>query len=180
MSKYLYTHEDLALFFHFSDFTISDEKAIRDEIWELRNSCLEVKFRKNKYSFIKAIHNSSINLDDCSELSSDIQFINRVLEEIGSSYSIPLDEATFNDEYYIEAFFRLIKLRLTYTEGCDYIRFKLRTLLKEFGYKRRTSQLVSNINRTLKALNLESYLRNYEKCDISDVKLDDMIMIRLK
>ena len=34
---------------------------------------------------------------------------------------------TLSDENYIEAYFRLVKLKLYYIEGCDYIRLKFKT-----------------------------------------------------
>ena len=87
---------------------------------------------------------------------------------------------TLSDENYIEAYFRLTKLKLSYVEGCDYIRLKLRTLLKNFGYKRRTEKLVLSINRSLEKLKLECSLKRREKCNIGEIDLDDMIIIRLK
>ena len=176
MNKYLYIPQDIALYFSISDFTLSDEKKIRDDLWERRDRVLAPKYRKDKYYFIKQIAELRIQYED-NDLHNEVQVINKVLKEIGSSYE--LGEKAF-DENRIEAFFRFVKLRLTYTANCSYVRLKLRTLLREFGYKRRTAGLVCDTNRSMKALKLESYLRNYERCDIGDIKLDDMIMVRLK
>lgn len=176
MSKYLYGPQDIALYFSFSDFTLSTEKNIRDDLWEKRNIVLAPQYRKDKYKFIKQVSRLRVQYDD-DHFYTEMQVINKVLEEIGSTYE--LGEANY-DENYIEAFFRFIKLRLTYAESCSYVKLKLRTLLREFGYKRRTVALVSNIKRSMKALQLQSYLRGYEYCDISEINLDDMLMIRLK
>lgn len=176
MSKYLYTPGDIALYFGVSDLTVSEEKKIRDAIWEERDLILHPYYRKDKYKYVKEIYKLLSSYED-ENFYSEMQEINKVLKEIGSNYTIKED---CEDQQYIEAFFRYIKLRLTYTPKVSYVNLKLRTLLWDFGYKRRTSHLIDNISRTLKALKLETYLRNYEKCNIADIKLDDMIMIRLK
>lgn len=175
MSKYLFTPFDIALFFKYSDFTLSDEKYIRDDIWENRYEILEPKYRNNKYKFIKQVNNYIQMIDD--NYVDEFDAINRTLSDLGSDYEFGEYE---EDENYIEAYFRLMKLKLSYLEGCDYIRLKLRTLLRNFGYKRRTEKLVLRINRSVKKLKLECSLRCREKCNIGEISLDDMIVIRLK
>ena len=175
MSKYLFTPLDIALFFNYSDFTLSDEKYIRDDIWENRYEVLEPKYRNNKYKFIKKVNSYIQMLDD--NYLDEFEAINRTLSELGSNYEFGgYDE----DDNYIESYFRLIKLKLSYLEDCDYVRIKLRTLLRNFGYKRRTEKLVLSINRSVKKLKLECSLRGREACNIGEISLDDMIIIRLK
>lgn len=176
MSKYLYTPSDIALFFSFSDFSLSDEKLIRDDLWEKRNEVIEVKFRDNKYKWIKTINQMQLKYGD-EVFITEVQVINKVLQELGRSYEITQG---LEDSCCIEAFFRFVKLRLIYGRKCDFVRLKLRTLLKDFGYKRRTNALVINIKETMEALQLDCFLKGYEKCDIGLIDLDDMIIIRLK
>ena len=175
MSKYLFTPLDIALFFDYANFTLSDEKYIRDDIWENRHEILDFKYRDNKYKFIKQINNYIQMID--SNYLDEFDAINRTLSDMGSNYEFGNYE---EDENYIEAYFRLIKLKLSYIEGCNYIRLKLRTLLKSFGYKRRTEKLVLSINRSLEKLKLECSLKRREKCNLGEIDLDDMIIIRLK
>ena len=56
----------------------------------------------------------------------------------------------------------------------------MRTLLKEFNYKRRYPIFINRFKKSMKALGLISYLKDMELYDINEVNLDDMIMIRLK
>jgi len=67
-----------------------------------------------------------------------------------------------------------------YVPNKDYSKIKLRRLLNVFGYKRRSAQLVDGIHRTLGALKLKTYLRGYTPCDVADIGIDRMVMIRLK
>lgn len=176
MSKYLYTPKDIAVFFDYSDFRKSDEKMVREDLWENRDSVLDPKYRKDKKKFINAISKYMVILS-LKEHKKELEEINTIFEELGSEYEMNLLE---REEYYVEAFFRFIKLRLTYIENCNFVRIKLRTLLRNFGYKRRSENIVNNIKRTMKALRLESYLRDYQPCDINEIDIDDTLIIRLK
>lgn len=87
---------------------------------------------------------------------------------------------TKNQEVALWSYFKVIKLRLMYHEDCDFIRIKLRTVLKEFNYKRRSEKLVRDIEHILQTLQLETYLKGYVLCSIKEIDLDDFVMIRLK
>lgn len=175
MSKYLYTSQDIALFLDYSDFKLLDEKIIKEDLWERRSKVLDPRHRGDKYKFIKEVSKYR-EICDAEEYKNELVVINRIFKEIGSNYEITKFEY---DPNYIEAFFRFIKLRLTYTEGCSFVRLKLRTLLRNFGYKRRSEILVKDINRSMKSLDLQCYLKDYQVCDIAKVRLDDIIIIRL-
>lgn len=103
--------------------------------------------------------------------------INLILVEMGSKYRV--SESEFEQDV-IESYFKVIKLRLTYTPGKADCRIKLRTLIGSFGYKRRTAALVDRINRTVNLLGLETFLFARVECDISEVTLDRFIIFRLK
>lgn len=85
-----------------------------------------------------------------------------------------------NQEAALWSFFKVIKLRLVYNEECEFIRLKLRTVLKEFGYKRRSEKLMSEIQLILDELSLDTYLKGYVTCELKEIDLDDFVMIRLK
>jgi len=97
-----------------------------------------------------------------------------IMNEIGS-----MDLYEPDNEYFFGAYFKLIKLQLLYS-GISYRKIKLKNLLRDFGYKRRTPELVTNINNVLYTLGLRTYLKGYEPCSIADVSIHDMIIIRLE
>ena len=78
------------------------------------------------------------------------------------------------------AYFKVIKLRLLYQHECLFVRLKLRTLLREFKYKRRSQKLMSDIQGILTQLQLETYSKGYMTCSIEEIDLDEYILIRLK
>lgn len=176
MSKYLYTATDIGIYFNNADLPHSKENKILEQLWEDRHKILDLKYRKNRAFFCKSVRKEMekylLETNNC-----EIDSINKILEDIGSSFTL---DTSFNEEYQVEAFFRVIKLKLIYTDDINNIKMKLRTLLGYFGYRRRSQQFVDNVKRTLKALGLITYLKAYELCDVSMIKLDDMIMIRLK
>lgn len=176
MSKYLYTATDIGIYLNNVDLPHSEENKILEKIWNEKNEVLDFKFRKNKKFFCKSVRKESekylLNAND-----NETDSINNILKDIGSSFTI---DTIFAEEYVIEAFFKVIKLKLTYTEDINNVKMKLRTLLSYFSYKRRSQQFVDNVKGTLRELGLVTYLKGYELCDVSMIKLDDMIMIRLK
>ena len=94
-----------------------------------------------------------------------------------------LDEgdSTINEQQEaLWTYFKVIKLRLLYQEECPFVRLKLRTILKEFKYKRRSEKLMNEIQEILNQLQLETYLKGYITCLVKEIDLDDYIMIRLK
>lgn len=174
MSKYLYTPYDIALFFKWADFTRSDEVSVRNCIWEDGN--IAAKYRFNMKLFIRDIERCLEQMDNANYFN-EAGSINNVLSDIGSNFTI---ENVIDEEATIDSFFRIIKLKISYCEGISYVRIKIRTLLREFNYKRRHPVFVEKLKKSMKALGLVTYLRGLELCDIGEVNIDDMIIIRLK
>ena len=77
-----------------------------------------------------------------------------------------------------DAYFKLIWLQLRYS-GIAYRKVKLRKLLRDFGYKRRSEKLTSRIQQAIDKLELKTYLRGYVPCSIDAISLEDVIVIRL-
>lgn len=174
MSKYLYTPYDIALFFKWADFTRSDEVSVRNSIWADGN--IAAKYKSNMRLFIRDIERCLEQMDNTNYFN-EAQSINNVLSDIGSNFTI---ENVIDEEATIDSFFRIIKLKLSYCEGISYVRIKIRTLLREFNYKRRHPIFVEKLKKSMKSLGLVTYLRGFELCDIGEVNIDDMIIIRLK
>ena len=63
--------------------------------------------------------------------------------------------------------------------GIAYRKVKLRKLLRDFGYKRRSEKLTSRIQQAIDKLELKIYLRGYVPCSIDAISLEDVIVIRL-
>jgi len=172
--KYLYTPFDVAVYIKTENLTIKEEYIILESLWKRRNGLLGAQYNKEKKQFLNLFKHELHKLDGILDCADEI---NLILQEMGSKYRV--GELEFEQDV-IESYFKVIKLRLTFTPGKDYCRIKLRTLIGSFGYKRRTAALVEYINRTINSLGLKTFLRGWEQCDIGEVSLDKVIIIRLK
>ena len=70
-------------------------------------------------------------------------------------------------------------LRLLYVSGQGYTRMKLRTLLKHYGYKRRSAAITKHIQDCLTFYHIQTCLRGGQECDVKEISLDDMIIFRI-
>lgn len=61
----------------------------------------------------------------------------------------------------------------------DYVRIKLRTLLKEYGYKQRSKMPVDYVNGCMGFFCLKAFLRGGVECEIENVDIDEMLTFRV-
>lgn len=172
--KYLYTPFDVAVYFRTENLTISEEQSMLDALWENKDLEIWSYYRNDKQSFKKEIHYHIHMMEGYLE---DADVLNLIFQEMGSKFSV--GESSY-EQGVIESYFKIIKLRLSYSPNTDYCKIKLRKLIARFGYKRRTKALVEYMNRTINALGLQAYLRGWEGCDIGAVSLDDIVIFRQK
>ena len=172
--KYLYTPYDIAVFFVVSDFTQSHERTVLREIWENDKGSIPAIYRSDEALFRRHTYFEFSKFDGSLD---DLDELNLLLLDTDSSLCF---DDTINEQGIIESYFKIIKLSLTYVPGRSYYKIKLRTLLKWFGYKKRSLQIVNGIRRTLISLGLKTYLRDYMPCDIAEIGIGDMVMIRLR
>lgn len=157
MSNRDYTPNDVAMYLNQSDFTYSMEREILNKIVsELQDQ------RVSKIAFIKEV-------DDILETYDP-----DILKELNEL------NLKLSSDHQLISYFKVIKLRLHYTEGCDHVRVKLRTILKRFGYKRRSEKLINELDEILNQLGLTVSLKGGIGCKLNEILLDEFIMIRLR
>lgn len=169
-AKYKLMPQDIAVYLFLENASHKRENEILWDLFENHNQMIVRDYRKFYLHFKQSVMNllTIFELDDASYNGAELILMET---EHGNLYS---DE----EVDCFGAYFKLIWLQLTYS-GIFYRKIKLRNLLRDFGYKRRTVQLVNSINNALNALRLKTYQRDYEECDICNAGLDDMIIIRL-
>lgn len=168
-TKYLCTPYDLALFIRIEDLTHSRQAEILTDLFENHNAEIVHPYRKDFTHFRKAVNDLLIRYDTDYD---DLDEAQMIMNEVNSSST----KITYKPDYY-GTYFKLIKLRLLYTT--DYCKIKMSTLLSNFGYQRRSTQLVMRIKRAINKLEIIPQTRGYEVCDIGDVDIHAMIMFRL-
>lgn len=110
-----------------------------------------------------------------TELTAFEKSVDNELEKLDEGYPILNDQQAA-----LRAYFKVIKLRLLYQNECQFVRLKLRTILKEFKYKRRSDKLMNEIQNILDEFQLKPYLKGHIACSVKEIDLDDFVMIRLK
>lgn len=106
---------------------------------------------------------------------NEIEAVNCDLEAIGSEC-----QYTEENEYHdLRSYFMELRLRMIFLDNQDFVRMKLRTLLRVHGYKRRTAKLNIYLKQCMYFYHIETYVRGRERCDIEEIGLDDMITFRV-
>jgi transcriptional regulator with AAA-type ATPase domain len=176
MSEIKYFPIDIALYFKWGDFSLSDQNSILHDIWTEKKGLLAYDFGDNILKFKRRIQDASYFLED-SGFDDEYQDIVYILRDTDYRYSLEHLE----DEYSaVESAFKLIKLQLTYTENVFYIRRKLRKFLANLGYQRRSPQLVQRMKKACRELGLVPYGPGKVKCDLGHINIDEWISFRLK
>jgi len=170
-TKYKYTPWDVAVYLSLENLSCRRQTEVIKDLFSNFNSDIVYPYRENYLLFKKSISDLLIVYGLSNEEYSEAELI---MNEIGS-----MDLYEPDNEYVFGAYFRVIKLQLLYSR-ISYRKIKLKNLLRDFGYKRRTTELVASINNALHMLGLKTYLKDHEPCSIADVSIHDMIMIRLK
>ena len=176
MKKLCYSALDIALIVSNMQLGCRDESRIFDLIWREEKAFLVISYRTNQRKFILDTYYwmqylyDKLTIDkEFPAIQKDLAHSNRFLQE---------DQLTsdFSD---LDLFFKSIRIRILYGNGNDYVRIKLRTLIKQYGYKRRSQLLLQHINRCMMFYHLEITLRGGVPCSIEDVNLDQMITFRV-
>lgn len=170
-TKYKIIPHDVVKYLRIENFSHKKESEIILDLFENQNEMIVWDYRRDYLLFKRTIKNllNLYELDDRDYSEAELIMID--------AEGFATDEDKEVD--YFGVYFKLIWLQLMYS-GISYKKIKLRTLLGDFGYQRRTEALINNMIRALNALGLVTYLKNYEVCNLYDAKLDDMIMIRLR
>ncbi len=115
-------------------------------------------------------------LIDKEKLDAEFPVVEKDFKATGKVF---IEENLMSDYPDIDIFFMFMRLRILYVDNQNYERMKLRTLLRNYGYKKRSPAIVDHINRCLIFYHIQPYLRDYEQCDIGKVDIDDMITFRV-
>ena len=130
----------------------------------------------NKKDFISDVLYWTDYLVDKEKLDKEYPVVEKDFKATGRQF---IRENMMSDFPEFDLFFMLLRLRILYLDGKSYVRMKLRTLLKNYGYKRRNDAITSHIRGCMMFYHIQSYLRGEEECDIRNIELDDMITFRI-
>lgn len=176
MKELCYSALDIAIIVSGMELGCREESRMLDRIWEGEKAFLDTTYRTNRRKFILDAYHWLHYLYDKPALDSEFPAIRRDLAS--SDRSLQADQLT-SDFIDLDLFFKSIRIRILYGSGNDYVRIKLRTLLRQYGYKRRSQLLLQHINRCMLFYHLEATLRGGLPCPIETADLDQMLTFRV-
>lgn len=176
MQELCYSALDIAIIVSSMQLGCRDESRILDRIWVGEKAFLDIPYRTNQRKFILETYHWLQYFYDKPIIDRESLAIQRDLEH--SNRTLRADQLTsdFSD---LDLFLKSIRIRILYGDGNDYVRVKLRTLLKQYGYKRRSRLLLQHINCCMQFYHLEAMLRGGVPCSIEAANLDQMLTFRV-
>ena len=134
-------------------------------------------YKGNKRAFISDVLYFEDYLIDKEKLDKEFPVVKKDIKASGRRFDI---EEKMSEYPEIDLFFMIMRLRLLYVSGQGYTRMKLRTLLKHYGYKRRSAAITKHIQDCLTFYHIQTCLRGGQECDVKEISLDDMITFRIR
>lgn len=171
-----YSALDIAAIISSMDLGCREESQLIDTIWEKEQGYLLFQYETQR-KFILDVRYWMNYFYEKPILDREFPAIQK---DFIDKEALFCTEEYMSDYHDLDLFFKNIRIKILYGIGHDYVRIKLRTLLKQYGYKRRSQFLVEHLNRCIEFYHLETFLRGGVPCAIEDVKLDDMITFRVK
>lgn len=175
MQQLFYQPQDIAWIIRSWSLDIQERFRFIDFIWKYEREYLSSKCQCNKRKFIQEIQNWMDYLNNQIDYKMEISKIKLDFVCIGSTLELA------NDNYFREAdmFFKTLRLRILYFENRGYVTMKFRTVLRKYGYKRRSGKILMYFKRCLVFYHIQTYLCNNVECDIEEIDLDDRIIFRV-
>lgn len=159
------------------DLRVGEAGQMLEDVWANDFQFMAPEYREDKRHFFLEAYRWADYLSNWDTLDREFSQIQRIAQEAGSQLA-DMDELL--DQYYdVNYFFKRRRVQILYLDGKDYVKFKLRTLLDAYGYKRRTQELVNHFYTCLAFYHMWMYTRGNEGCDIANVPLDTMITLRV-
>lgn len=172
----MYSAPDLAAIITSMGLGCREESHIIDLIWEGEKYFFADQYRTNKRKFILDILYWMHYFYEKPNLDREFPAIQKDLEY--GKHTVDM-ERFISDDSDLDLFFKSVRIRILYGKGNDYVRIKLRSLLTQYGYKRRSKLLLRHINRCMLFYHLEATLRDGIACDIEKCRLDKMLTFRV-
>ena len=147
-----------------------------DTLYEQEYAFLHPVYKGNKKDFISDVLYWTDYLVDKEKLDKEYPVVEKDFKATGRQF---IRKNLLSDYPEFDLYFMLLRLRILYLDEKNYVRMKLRTLLKHYGYKRRSDSITSHIRDCLMFYHIQPYLKGEEECDIREIDLDDMITFRV-
>lgn len=175
MQELLYSAFDIAYVIAYNDMGARKAADFINWLWQEEVPFLNLKYRYDKYKLVTDVYYWSDYLSDKVAIDLEFPAIKKDLEKIGSSNNTDL---LVSDNFNVDLFFKVLRLRILYINEKRYVKMKLRSLLREYGYKRRSVSFMQYIRDRLIFYHIQTYLKGGIICNICDINIDETIIFR--
>ncbi len=176
MKEYAYSTLDIAWIIDGMTLGCRRQYQVMEAIWKKEKTHLELKYLESYRRFVLEIQYWMHYLHEKNLLDQEFTAIQQEIAALNGSLQA---EDYQRDFWGLDLFFKRARIRILYGYRKDYVKIKLRTLLKEYGYKRRSQNLVLHIQECMEVYGLEATLRGGVPCNVAEVGLDAMLTFRV-
>lgn len=176
INELYYTPIDIAAIICSMDLKCNKENEFINFIWDNEKFYIKPDFRENKRKFILDIFYWTDYIYNKQIIDYEFPAIQEDLHSIGSNCS---ENDYISDFSNIDLFFKSLRLKIRLSSDKKYRRIKLRTLLRKYGYLRRSSKLMNYIKNCIDFYGIKIFLKGGVECDINKIDIDEMIVFRL-
>ena len=176
MKNLYYSPFDLAVIISSMNFGLQKENELINFIWEYEQDFIQPEYRNSKRKFVLNIYYWTNYLNNKADIDLEFPAVKNDMISVGSEIAESQYISNFSN---LDLFFKSLRIRIIFDNKKGYVRTKFRTLLRQYGYRRRSERLVDYINTCIDFYRLKPYLRGGVECDIRTVDIDEMIIFKL-
>lgn len=177
LKPFYYTALDIGVILSKANLTVIEFSNTLKKISENEKDLIALKYKNDRRKLFLAASYWSYYFVDKEALDAEFPAIKKLL----STKDLKISDDDFTADYSdLDLFFKSIRLRILYIGKQDYVRIKLRTLLKRYGLKRRSQKFIDKFLLCIWFYQLQIYLPGNKECDIRKVNDDDTIIFRIK
>lgn len=172
-----YDAESLAWIFVKSGLSMKEQSQVVNGIYQADLRRLHPRYRKSKLKLVREISSRQEWILHHRELEHDVSAVLLDMNDLHPGEDAVLH---FLDEnQHLERFFKSVRLQLLFLPDKEYVRAKLRTIMKEYGYKRRSEKFQQYLEECLRYYRIKVFLKGGSEIRIRDAKVDDMLILRI-
>lgn len=176
MENLYYSPFDLAVIISSMNFGLQKENELINFIWEYEQDFIKPEYRNSKRKFVLNIYYWTNYLNNKADIDLEFPAVKNDMISVGAEIAENQYISNFSN---LDLFFKNLRIRIIFDNKKGYVRIKFRTLLRQYGYQRRSERLVDYINTCIGFYRLKPYLRGGVECDIRTVDIDEMIIFKL-
>ena len=142
MESYLYTPYELAIIIWYYNMDCLSYVDLLKKIFHYDNIFIQTKYRNDQKKFILSVMDRLNFINNQEQFKREQIIIERDMEEFGLLNNI----GDLDDEDCIShLIFKELRIRILFINQKGYAKIKLRTLLRQLGYKKRNSNIINYI-----------------------------------